>query len=189
MKSVEQTNVQNLRVSGTWRDVADAARTTAGLEAGSGEPSSNWKSRMLLCEHSPIRVINVTWEWVNLPYWVSVHLVRHKIGIEHFVKSQRTDRTGVSRDALRQDAPVTHRCTANLQSIINISRMRLCGAASPETTHVWSLFLFTLSKVEPEVVERCVPQCVYRGFCTEYRTCGFQRTGNFELMLAKYRIK
>jgi len=189
MKSVQNTEVTGLTVNGTWRDVADAARTTAGLEVGIGEPSSKWKSKMLLCEHSPIRLITVTWSWVNLPYWVSVHLVRHKIGIEHFVKSQRSDRTGVCRDALRQDTPVTHRCNANLQAILNISRMRLCGMASKETTHVWSLFLLELAKVQPEVVEHCIPQCVYRGFCTEFRTCGFQRTENFEVLLEKYRTR
>ena len=189
MKSVQNTEVTGLTVNGTWRDVADAARTTAGLEVGIGEPSSKWKSKMLLCEHSPIRLITVTWSWVNLPYWVSVHLVRHKIGIEHFVKSQRSDRTGICRDALRQDTPVTHRCNANLQAILNISRMRLCGMASKETTHVWSLFLLELAKVQPEVVEHCVPQCVYRGFCTEFRTCGFIRTENFEVLLEKYRTR
>ena len=39
----------------TWRDVADAARTTINREAGAGEPSAAWKKRMLLAEHSPIR--------------------------------------------------------------------------------------------------------------------------------------
>ena len=44
-----------LKILGTWRDVANAARTTIGQEAGEGEPSSKWKRRMLLAEHSPIR--------------------------------------------------------------------------------------------------------------------------------------
>ena len=40
-----------LSIKGTWREVADAARTTIGLEAGAGEPSSSWKSRVILAEH------------------------------------------------------------------------------------------------------------------------------------------
>ena len=44
-----------LRVKGTWREVADSARTTIHKEAGLKEPSSKWKRRMLLSEHSPIR--------------------------------------------------------------------------------------------------------------------------------------
>lgn len=48
-------NVKFLGKRGSWRDVADSARTTINKEAGEKEPSSNWKRRMLLCEHSPIR--------------------------------------------------------------------------------------------------------------------------------------
>ena len=32
--------VENVTVRGTWREVADAARTTVGLEKGKGEPPS-----------------------------------------------------------------------------------------------------------------------------------------------------
>ena len=47
--------IRFLKVVGTWRDVADAARTTVRKDGGSGEPSSKWKKRILLAEHSPIR--------------------------------------------------------------------------------------------------------------------------------------
>jgi hypothetical protein len=40
-------NVKFLGTRGTWRDVADSARTTINQEAGYKEPSSNWKRRML----------------------------------------------------------------------------------------------------------------------------------------------
>nr|MCR5838537.1 hypothetical protein [Kiritimatiellia bacterium] len=105
--------IKFLKVKGTWREVADAARTTIRREEGEGEPSSKWKKRILLAEHSPVRKLCFNWKWVDLPYWVSVHFVRHKFGIEHFVSTQRTDRTGVQRDANRQDAPVMHECFAN----------------------------------------------------------------------------
>ena len=121
----------------TWRDVADAARTTINRAAGAGEPSSAWKKRMLLAEHSPIRQLVFRWKWVGLKSWVSVHLVRHKFGIDHFVSTQRSDRTGVDRDASRQDTPVTHECIANAQAILSISRKRLCRQASPETRAAW----------------------------------------------------
>ena len=95
-----------MRRVGTWRQVADAARTTIRMEEGVKEPSSRWKKRILLAEHSPIRKMVFSWKWLNLPYWVSVHFVRHKFGIEHFVSTQRTDRTGADRTGARQDAPV-----------------------------------------------------------------------------------
>lgn len=133
---------------------------------------------MLLAEHSPIRKIIVCWKWVGLPSWVSVHFVRHKIGIEHWVQSQRTDRTGIERSNLPQGALVTHECEANAQAIINISRRRLCMQASPETRGAWRAFLEALKEHEPELAKACVPDCVYRGGCFEYESCGsFNRLG------------
>ena len=105
---MEQTVLRYLKVIGSWRDVADAARTTIRLGAGTKEPKPSWKRRILLAEHSPIRKLLVSWKWGNLPYWVSVHFVRHKYGIEHFVSTQRTDRTGEDR----RSAPTARARTA-----------------------------------------------------------------------------
>ena len=72
--------VIGMKVKGSWRDVADAARTTIRKEAGNGEPSAKWKRQMLLAQHSPIRKLVFNWKWIDIPYWVSVHFVRHKFG-------------------------------------------------------------------------------------------------------------
>lgn len=178
--------VENLTIRGTWREVADAARTTVGMDKGTGEPSSAWKRKMLLSEHSPIRQLSVQWKWAGLKYWVSVHFVRHKVGIEHFVRTQRTDRTGQDRDQIAQSASVDHECLANAQAIINISRKRLCRQASPETQAAWRTFLDTLSVAEPELTSVCVPECVYRGFCPEIKCCGYCQTEMFREALAQY---
>lgn len=170
-----------------WRDVADAARTTIRMEEGEKEPGSSWKRRILLSEHSPIRQMMFKWKWVNLKYWVSVHFVRHKIGIEHFVSTQRTDRTGVNRDETQQSAPVNHECFANAQALIFISRKRLCRQALPETTAAWRLVLEHVKKCEPELYSVCVPECVYRGFCPEFKCCGYAATAAFQRALASYR--
>ena len=138
--------IKFLKVKGTWREVADAARTTIRREEGEGEPSSKWKKRILLAEHSPVRKLCFNWKWMDLPYWVSVHFVRHKFGIEHFVSTQRTDRTGVQRDANRQDAPVMHECFANAQAVMFISRRRLCGQASAETRAAWKAVVDEIAK-------------------------------------------
>lgn len=170
-----------------WRDVADAARTTIRMEEGEKEPSSAWKRRILLSEHSPIRQMTFKWKWIGLKYWVSVHFVRHKIGIEHFVSTQRTDRTGVNRDETPQSAPVNHECYANAQSLIFISRKRLCRQASTETTAAWKMVLGEVKKHEPELFSVCVPECVYRGFCPEFKTCGYTSTKTFQKALDAYR--
>ena len=160
--------IKFMKVKGTWREVADAARTTIRQDEGTKEPSSKWKKRILLAEHSPIRKLCFNWKWLDLPYWVSVHFVRHKYGIEHFVSTQRTDRTGVQRDAHRQDAPVMHECFANAQAVMFISRRRLCGQASAETRTAWQLVVDAIAEKEPEVAACCA-----RSSCNRfsYRSC------------------
>ena len=185
--SQEKTVVRFLKVIGSWRSVADAARTTIRMQGGVKEPSQKWKKTSLLAEHSPIRKLLFSWKWSNLPYWVSVHFVRHKYGIEHFVSTQRTDRTGTDRTGARQDAPVEHECFANAQAVMFISRRRLCSQASPETRAAWKLVVEEIAKVEPEVASACVPECVYRGFCPEFRSCGYVNTPAFAEAVARYR--
>ncbi len=172
---------------GTWRAVADAARTTIGKEAGHGEPSPAWKKRILLAEHSPIRKLKIGWKWESLKYWVSVHFVRHKIGIEHWVQTQRTDRTGTNRDNKPQDAEVLHECEANVQALINISRKRLCRQAAKETREAWHSVLVEVAKIEPGVVAVCVPECIYRGFCPEFHSCGYAKSSEYLSQLKNYR--
>ena len=179
--------IKFMKVKGTWREVADAARTTIRQEEGTGEPSARWKRRILQAEHSPIRKLCFNWKWLDLPYWVSVHFVRHKYGIEHFVSTQRTDRTGEDRTVKPQDAPVMHECFANAQAIMFISRRRLCNQASPETRAAWRLVVDEIAKTEPELASCCVPECVYRGFCPEFKSCGFCETSAYQEMLKKYR--
>lgn len=178
---------QYLKTVGSWRDVADAANETIGRDAGMSEPSSNWKRRMLLAEHSPIRSIQVVGRWEGIKYWVSVHLTRHWLGIVHWVQSQRTDRTGIDRDCMTQDAPVNHRFQANAQALINISRKRMCNLASDETREAWIEMVAEISLHQPEIASACVPDCVYRGHCYEYRSCGFHRTEKYRKWLETYR--
>lgn len=179
--------VKLLGINGTWRQVADAARTTIGQEAGEGEPSSNWKRRMLLAEHSPIRKLQINWKWTNLLWWVQTHFTRHHVGVEWFVSTSRSDRTGVDRTTLTQDAPVSVEGEANPQSIIYISRKRLCTQASKETREAWKAFLETIKDVEPELYDVCKRDCIYRGWCYEYNTCNYHKTPAFQQELAEYR--
>lgn len=176
-----------LGVKGTWREVADAARTTVGMDAGTGEPPTSWKRRMLLAEHSPIRKLIISWKWTNLLWWVQTHFTRHKFGVEWFVKTSRSDRTGIDRSTIGQDAPVTVEGYANAQAIINISRKRLCNQASKETREAWQAFLETIKDAEPELYSVCVPDCIYRGWCYEYKSCDYHLTESYRQKLDEYR--
>lgn len=169
-----------------WQDVKNSTMTTIGKSTGK-YPDPEWKLKLIRAEHSPIRKLKYSWRWSDIPYWVSVHIVRHKIGIEHFVKTQRTDRTGEERNSLPQDAPVSHECEANAQALISISRKRLCNCASFETRSAWTLVKEKVSESTPELSACMVKECVYRGFCPEIFGCGFDKTDEFESEVVEYR--
>ena len=122
----------------------------------------------------------------QLEEW-SFNFVRHKIGIEHWVSTQRTDRTGVNRDESPQGTPVNHACEADAQALINISRKRLCNCASPETRKAWQEVKDDVAKTEPELASCMVRDCIYRGFCPEMFPCGYSKTEAFQKELAEYR--
>lgn len=165
-----------LKIKGDWQEVVDDCRATVGKESLGHEPSADFKHRILISEHSPIRNIRVKWQWQDIPSWVATHWSRHKW--ECYIKSQRTDRTGIDRNKLPQDAPVTFTGEANVQHLIDTWRKRLCYQASPETREYAEDFKRTLHEVEPEISDVLVPQCVYRGQCSEMNCCGFaQRLG------------
>jgi len=163
-----------------WKNVLNSARTTINKSELDKDPSDNFKESIIRAEHSPIRQLIFKWKWEGIKSWISVHFVRHKIGIEHFVSTQRTDRTGVDRDNSLQSTLVNHECIANAQAIINISRKRLCHQSSIETRQVWQDTLVKLKEIEPLLNKYCVPECIYRGFCPEISCCGMYKTQSFK---------
>lgn len=170
-----------------WAKVKRSARTTIGREGEGAYPSDEWKKSILLAEHSPIRKIKFSWKWTNLKSWVSVHFVRHWLGIIHWVTTQRVDRTGVDRDKSPQDTPVEHECEANAQALINISRRRLCAQASPETRKAWQEVKSEVNKKDPILASVMVKECIYRGFCPELYPCGYSETEAYKKELEAYR--
>ena len=113
--------------------------------------------------------------------------VRHHIGVEKFVSTQRTDRTGIDRNKLPQDAPVRLQMNCNAQAMINISRKRLCNCASKETREIWKEVSNTLAQIDKPLADCCVPECVYRGHCPEFKGCGYDKTEAFRKEVKKYR--
>lgn len=165
-----------IRNIGTWLDVKEATLNTVGKKAVTDGVSTKLKYQLLYSEHSPIRNLTFKWTWIDLKYWVSMHLVRHVVGISHWISTQRTDRTGEDRNSKPQDSPVDHMCTANAQTIINISRKRLCMCASAETRAAWQEVIDSIKEENPELASVCVPECVYRGMCPEPNGCGYEKT-------------
>ena len=174
----------------SWKRALNAARRTIGKAPLSKEPSKSWEAKMLLAEHSPIRLVEFDWTWKDIMQWVTTHLVRHHEGCEKYVHSQRGDKRvlPVPRNELPQGALNDMDMTANAQAIINISRKRLCSCASKETREAWKQVVEAIREIDPVLADKCVPECLYRGFCPEFMNpCGYSKTKKFEEDLQRYR--
>ena len=171
-----------------WQRVVDAARFTQGKKSLGREPSDEFKKQMILSEHSPLRELEFDIKMYGIPYWVSNHFVRH-VHAQPFVSTSRPDITGskVSRHDMRQDDLVNLQLSLNAHEIINISKLRLCNKASKETREIWYKVIDELALIEPYLASACVPQCVYRGFCTEQKSCGRTETNFFSFTRKHYK--
>lgn len=184
--------IRNLEKVTSWKRVLNAARRTIGKKPVDKEPSNSWKAKLLLAEHSPIRLLEFDWTWGEIQQWVTTHLVRHHEGCEKFVHTQRVDRNpeleGLSRDELPQGLLNDMDMTANAQALINISRKRLCSCASKETREAWKQVKEAIREVDPIMADKMVPECIYRGFCPEFiNPCGYANTQKYQDDLTNYR--
>ena len=171
-----------------WLKIKSACMTTISKEAGPKEPSHEWRRKLLLCEHSPIRRGSISWKFEEIPYCISTHFVRHHEGVEKWVGTSRADRTEIKdRSQRTQMDMVPMEMEANIQALINISRKRLCNCASKETRNAWIEVKNKVAEVEPELASVMVKECVYRGFCPEMFSCGYYKTKEFQKELEQYR--
>ena len=157
-----------------WKKIKSACMTTISKEGGDKEPSHEWKRRLLLAEHSPIRRGTISWKWPSIPYAISTHFVRHHEGVEKWVGTERADRTEIKdRSQRSQMNYVPMEMEANIQALINISAKRLCLCADPTTIAYWKSVLKEIKQYDEDIYWVCVPQCIRCGGCPEYKTCGF----------------
>lgn len=198
----------NVEVISGWSIALDAARRTVGKAPLRKEPSRDFKIRSLFAEHSQIKLVTYLISFKDLRQWVGVHLLRHR-DVLPFIHSQRVDRREdieviteqylsiVSedlknspefnrRDYLPQGAPNDQDFYVNAQTLINISRKRLCHCASKETRQAWEAVREALKDLDPEVASAMVPNCIYRGRCPEVKTCGYYLTNKFREELDNY---
>ena len=159
----------------SWTDVLNAARFTQRKEPRSEEPSVAWKKKIIKAEHSPLRCLMFNIDFYDIPNYVSVHLVRH-VHAQPFVSTSRPDIDGkqIPREEQKKSDPVNMRLFLNAQEIINISKVRLCNKAESETRKIWRQVVEELRKIEPELANACVRNCLYRGFCPEFKSCGYE---------------
>lgn len=166
-------------ISNAWKRIKNHCRTTVNKQFTDNEPTEQFKKKILISEHSPIRLLEIDWSWEKIKYWVSTEWSRHKF--EKFITSQRDDRMidEIPRDKKQQDALVNYDGYANAQNTIDSWRKRLCYQATPEARQLAEEFKIELHNIEPEWSNVLVPNCVYRCGCPEFSMCQEAYFANF----------
>lgn len=171
---MDKIKTKLLEFNVNWNSIKRACMRTIGKEAGDKEPPKEWKRKLLICRHSPIRKGWVTWKWPEIPYAISTHFARHHEGCEKFIATERADRTGVDRKERSQMDMVSMEMDANIESLIGISERRLCMCADPTTHAYWEDLQQLISEYDSDIAWAMVPQCVRCGGCVEpFSQCKF----------------
>ena len=167
-----KTTIKNFNVN--WLDIKNACRQTVSMGDSKLEPTSEWKRKLLICRHSPLRIGSVLWKSEDVPFYVMGHIVRHNVGCTPFVSTSREDRTGIPRNERKQTDFVNMQMTANIEALINISERRLCTCAHPTTRKYWEAVLEAIREYDEDIFWACVPQCIRCGACVEpFSNCRF----------------
>jgi hypothetical protein len=160
----------------TWIRTKNHCRTTDNKDFTEKSPTGTFKRKLLMSEHTPIRLLEFDWSWKGIPYWLSTELSRHRW--EKFISSQRDDRLidDTPRAEKPQGALVNYDGFANMQNLIDVARKRLCYKATTEARELIEDFKLSLFDEgfmnESEVL---VPNCIYRGGCPEFTSCGLYK--------------
>jgi hypothetical protein len=150
-----------------WKRVKNHCRTTDNKEFTENDATDTFKKKLLISEHSPIRLLEFDWTWKSIMYWVSTEWSRHKF--EKFISTQRDDRTHdeVSRNDKSQGSLVNFDGYANMQHLIDGWRKRLCYQATDKARELAEDFKIELYKTHPIESNVLVPNCIYRYGCPE----------------------
>lgn len=175
-----------------WSDALDAALRTQGKEPRGKEPSDAWKIQSLIAEHSQVKLVEYLIAFKDLRQWVGVHLLRHPFTLP-MIHSQRVDKRedidklvekvmAIIENDIKESADFNKRdflfqgevndqdFYVNAQTLINISRKRLCYCSSKETREAWQLVKEAIKEIDPMMAHAMVRNCVYRCKCPEMRT-------------------
>lgn len=160
-------------ISDDWKRVKNHCRTTDNKDFTENEATDEFKKKLLISEHTPIRLLEFDWSWKSIYYWVSTEWSRHKF--EKFISSQRDDRLidETPRGKKPQDALVNFDGYGNMQNLIDSWRKRLCRKATKEARWLAEDFKYELHKTHPLESNVLQKNCIYRCGCPEFKSCGY----------------
>lgn len=154
-----------------WELCKLCALNTIGKRRVVTPPDAEWKRKMLMARHSPIRELRFVFRIDPIPSWVATHFARH-VHAQPYVSTQRNDRqTAYDRTKAPQDAPVSLILSVNAEELMTMANKRLCGCASDETRAFMRDMCRAAIATNPEFGPFLVPFCMQYG-CHEFEPCG-----------------
>lgn len=169
---MNKTKITNFNVN--WLNIKNLCRSTISMKDSKIEPNDEWKRKLLIARHSPLRNGTIMWKWEEIPYAISTHFARHHIGTEKYVSTSREDRTGVPRYQRSQMDSVSMTMEANIEALQNIAEKRLCTCADKTTREYMMDLKDEIKKYDEDIAWSLVPSCIRCGGCIEeFSNCKF----------------
>ena len=135
---------------------------------------------MLVSPHSSARSVNYRFYVEDIPYYAHVYLIRHHVGFQPHVLSQRDDegkRETTERDEKPQNVPISMLFDVNSSALMQIAQRRLCYKSHRIVQEVLEKIKCSLiytgdsyDKVLGKLLMR--PCSFYKGYCPEPKPCG-----------------
>jgi len=145
-------HVKILKYSG-W-DVANyCARKTQNPEAKfieGKEPSLDFKKRLLLSDHSPLREVRLLIE-MDLMNKTQNHVVRHNVGVQWFVSTLRSDIVDSDDLKVHRQTERSLAFSINLSALVGIIRKRTCRVSEDATVRLFQKLTEKVIKLDPKL--------------------------------------
>ncbi len=149
-----------------WLNIKDACMQTISKQA-KNTPPNEWRRKLLISRHSPIRRGVISWKWDNIPFYVMGHFVRHHVGCTPYVATSREDRTDMPREERKQTDSVSMQMDANIQALIDMAEKRLCTQSDKVTREYMEALKDEITKYDETIGWALAPSGIYKCGCPE----------------------
>ena len=149
-----------------WLNIKDACMQTISKQAKT-TPPEEWKRKLIISRHSPIRRGVISWKWDNIPFYVMGHFVRHHVGCTPYVATSREDRTDIPREERKQTDNVSMQMDANIQALIDMAEKRLCTQSDKVTKEYMEALKDAITEYDETIGWALAPSGIYKCGCPE----------------------
>jgi hypothetical protein len=167
-----KTKIEKFDVDGL--NIKNLCRETVSMGKSELEPTQEWKRKLLIARHSPLRAGEIQWRWEQIPYAISTHFARH-VHSEKWVSTSRADRTEIKdRSKRSQMDNVSMIMRSNIDALQAMAEKRLCFQADPLTRAYMQNLVEVIQEYDEDLAWSLVPSCIRTGGCIElFGKCKF----------------